>query len=129
MGYVVGIGEMGGREVRELPSAVSTVRCSSDTEQNGDARGATGVDEDELEVSSNRNFSVTILNLDRLREAATGIAEGKANSRFRRWGLIALATWAATATALAIMEWNTIVQLQSITAKMLKAVPTDEVHK
>ncbi len=77
---------------------------------------------DKLENDNHSVSGVSFIDLDKLRHALGSDTASQANSRLRKWGAIAVITWATAATAIAVMEWRTIEQLQEITAQIERAV-------
>lgn len=76
----------------------------------------------ELEDDHDRIGGVSFIDLDKLRHAIGTDTSSETSSRFRKWGAIALVTWAAASTAIAVMEWRTIEELEKITAQIERAV-------
>ncbi len=125
MGHVIGIGKMERPGLPELPRSVPTIRrgTSGDCEfTNSYSAKGTSVDEGKLEVSSNRYICVTVLNVDQLNKAARCVVESKAGCRLRRWGAIALVTWAVSSTVIATMQYRTIQELELIARQQVQTV-------
>lgn len=143
MGHLIGIGKMGSGGVPELSSSVSASRSiqqfHSVAGQNLEAsRGGrmdksqlearAVMDKSKLEVASDRDICVTVLNVDKLGEAARCIVASEKGGRISGWGVVAiisLITWATTATVISVMQSRTIDQLQVIRAGVSGEVYAD----
>ena len=121
MGYVVGIGRMEGRSVQELSSTVPALRYNSFFWgfSNGELKRTSKMDEDKLEANSNSDICVTVLNVDRLREASRAIAEGETISGIYKWSIATLITWALAASVFSVMEWQTISTLRKYNPQII----------
>ena len=131
MWHVIGGSEVARESLDSLSRAFSAIRVEPVAEKQVPNRpnGRREMDQDELENAPGGRNWVTVIDVVRLRQAFGDLDASKANHRIRRWGIIAITTWALGATSLAVMEWNTIVQLQQITAKVVKAVEDGKINK
>lgn len=146
MGHLIGIGKMGAASVSELSGSVSTARSlqqfHSFAGQNLEAvRGGrvdkskleagANLDQSKLEVAGDRDICVTVLNVDKLREAAGCIVASEKGGGISGWGVVAiisLITWATTATVISVMQSRTIDELQVIRAGSAAAQVPGEVY-
>lgn len=115
MGHVIGIGKMERPNLPELPRSIPTIRRGSIGEcefANSYSAKSSHLDEGKLEVSSNRDICVTVIDIHLLNKAARRVVESERGSRIRRWSAIAVVTWAIASTIIATMQYRTIQELE-----------------
>jgi hypothetical protein len=99
-----------------VQSSVSAVpgQANGNVASNG-GRLAKGdhVDSGQLEDSDHSSRNIEYLDVRRIREIAERIEGGTAGQKLSRYGIAALAIWAAVATIYAVMLWSTVSQLSS----------------
>ena len=125
MGHVIGIGKMERPNLPELPRSIPTIRRGSIGEcefANSYSAKSSHLDEGKLEVSSNCDICVTVIDVHLLNKAARRVVESEGSGRIRRWGAIAVITWAIAATVIATMQYRTIQELELLSRQQVQTV-------
>lgn len=121
MGNVIGIGKVAGDpRVCGIPRPISAVRAE---ERRASESVAASIRSNEmggrkLEDPGHNRSGCNVIDSGRVRSAIKFFEESEGSSRLRRAGIIALAIWCITSTALAIIMLASISELEQVIEKL-----------